>query len=351
MSLALQRVGKCHPCKYSARSTVRVFASLPPVMVNSCTGKMGHAAAETLVAHGFPLVPHTFTGLSAGVAVKNIGVRGVPVQLVGDEKRQAALETIKRDYPNMLVVDYTLAHCVEDHVRFYSANGLPFVMGTAGGDRVRMREVAEAASVYAVLPSPAGEQAAALFALLISLDAPLPAHFEEYTYEALGRAGDADALDLLNPASATTISQSLRLMGIQCDEAQVHRMRSIRQQRLGGGIHLEHEPRTTSANLRALEGRGLARACRLTAPGGNPTLLLRHYGLDRSAFAAGAVEAARFLAARVAEGASQRVYDMVDVLRDLHAREEARRGSETGRLQYSSNVVIAGPMINAAVPV
>lgn len=45
-----------------------------------------------------------------------------------------------------------------DHVRFYSSNGLPFVMGTAGGDRARMREVAQAAGVYAILPSAAGEQ-------------------------------------------------------------------------------------------------------------------------------------------------------------------------------------------------
>ncbi|EFJ44438.1 hypothetical protein VOLCADRAFT_106419 [Volvox carteri f. nagariensis] len=351
MSIVLQRTGKCSRCRSTAHSTVRVFASLPPVMVNSCTGKMGHAAAESLVAYGFPLVPHTFTGLSAGVAVKNIGVRGVPVQLVGEERRQAALDTIKRDYPNMMVVDYTLAHCVDDHVRFYTANGLPFVMGTAGGNRAGMREVAEAAGVYAVLPSPAGEQAAALFALLVSLGAPLPPHFEEYTYEAVGRSGDADALDLLNPAAAADIAQSLRLMGIQCDEAQVHRMRAMRQQRVGGGMHLEQELRTTSTNLRALEGRGLSRTCRLTAPGGHHTLMLRHYGLDRTAFAAGAVEAARFLAERVAEGASQRAYDMVDVLRGLQTRDEARRSVREEKGQHSSNVVMAGPVVNAALAV
>ncbi|GLC46479.1 hypothetical protein PLESTM_001879900 [Pleodorina starrii] len=355
MALVMQRAGgKCNPCRASRSrdSTIRIMASLPPVMVNSCTGKMGHAAAESLVAHGFPLVPHTFTGLSVGVAVKNIGVRGVPVQLVGEERRQAALEAIKSNYPSIMVVDYTLAHTAEDHVRLYSANGVPFIMGTTGGDVTRMREIAEAAGVYAVLPSVAGAQATSLFALLTSLGAPLPAHFELYSYEAVGRAGDADALDLLDPAAATGIAHSLRLMGIQCDEAQVHRMRSIRQERVGDGVNLEREPRS-SANLRALEGRGLSRACRLSAPGGHPTLLLRHYGLDRTAFAAGAVEAARFLAARIAEAAPQRVYDMVDVLRDLQAREEGRRAARAanGTAQYASNVVVAGAIVSTAVAV
>lgn len=89
----------------------------PPSPLPSTTSEqlaqMGHAAAEALVDAGVKLVPHTFTGMSAGVAVKNIGVRGVATQLVGAEKRQAALDLIKAEYPGMMIVDYTLAHCVE----------------------------------------------------------------------------------------------------------------------------------------------------------------------------------------------------------------------------------------------
>lgn len=43
--------------------------------------QMGHAAAEALVAAGFELVPYTFSGMSSGVAVANIGIRGTPVQV------------------------------------------------------------------------------------------------------------------------------------------------------------------------------------------------------------------------------------------------------------------------------
>jgi 4-hydroxy-tetrahydrodipicolinate reductase len=129
-------------------------------------------------------------------------------------------------------------------------------------------------------------------------------------------------------------------------------MRSVRQQRVGGTTNLDRAARSGNSNLHALEGRGLARTCRLTAPGGQPTLMLRHYGLDRTAFAVGAVQAARFLAERVAEGAPQRVYDMVDVLRDLQAKEEAKRAARAASTpQYTSNVVAVGPIVNAAVAV
>ncbi|GFR50212.1 hypothetical protein Agub_g12389 [Astrephomene gubernaculifera] len=351
---------------------VRCSLGLPPIMVNSCTGKMGHSAAESLVMHGFPLIPHTFSGLSVGVAVKNIGVRGVPVQLVGKAKRQAALDSLKSQYPRMMVVDFTLAHCVEDHAQFYADNGLPFIMGTTGGDRQRMREAVEAAGVYAVLPSLAGEQAAAFHALLTSLAAPLPPNFEQYAYEATGRAADAGALDLLDPSAAPEIAWTLQRMGIQCDEAQVHHMRAARQHRMEGLLHLEREPPAAS-KLHVLQGRGAARTCRLTAPhhgdssisgrgaaGGagadQPSLLLRHYGLDRAAFAAGVVLAARFLAARVAEGAAQRVYDMVDVLRAavLESGDGGGGGGGGGGSQqevghsaprFSSNILSADQLV------
>ncbi|KXZ52563.1 hypothetical protein GPECTOR_9g607 [Gonium pectorale] len=320
-------------------------------MVNSCTGKMGHEAATAIVSHGFPLIPHTFTGLSSAVAVRargqNIGVRGVPVSLVGNEKRQAALDSIKEAYPNMMVLDYTLAHCVEDHVRFYAANGLPFVMGTAGGDRRRVHEMVAAAGVYAVLPSPAGEQAASLHALLVSLGAPLPDGVEQFAYEATGRAGDASALDLLNPGAAAEIAAALRSMGVQCEESHVHRMRAARQQRVAG---LDPD-RDSAAGLHALQGRGMARTCRVTAPGGERSLLLRHYGLDRTAFAVGAVEAARFLAERVAEGAEQRVYDFVDVLRAVQARQVAQRAGAARPAGFQNNVVSAGVVINTTTAV
>lgn len=81
-------------------------------MVNSCTGKMGHATAEAVIRAGLPLIPFSFTGRSEAVAVGNVGVCGVPVELVSPSERQEALDLIRRDYRDLVVVDYTLPSAV-----------------------------------------------------------------------------------------------------------------------------------------------------------------------------------------------------------------------------------------------
>lgn len=48
---------------------------------------MGHATAEAVVKAGLPLVPVTMTGSSRGVAVRDIGVAGIPVEIVGKVRK------------------------------------------------------------------------------------------------------------------------------------------------------------------------------------------------------------------------------------------------------------------------
>jgi 4-hydroxy-tetrahydrodipicolinate reductase len=74
--------------------------------------QMGHAAAEAVVAAGLTLVPYTLTGYSAGVAVSNVGIKGVPVELVGKDRRQEVMRQIMDKHPNLIVVDYTTPYCV-----------------------------------------------------------------------------------------------------------------------------------------------------------------------------------------------------------------------------------------------
>jgi len=74
--------------------------------------QMGHAAAEAVVKAGLTLVPYTLTGYSAGVAVSNIGVSGIPVEVVGKDRRQDIMNQIKEKHPNLIVVDYTTPYCV-----------------------------------------------------------------------------------------------------------------------------------------------------------------------------------------------------------------------------------------------
>ena len=73
---------------------------------------MGHSTAEAVIRAGLTLVPFSFTGQSEAVAVGNIGVCGIPVELVAGEERRLALDRIKSEYSNLIIVDYTLPQAV-----------------------------------------------------------------------------------------------------------------------------------------------------------------------------------------------------------------------------------------------
>ena len=61
---------------------------------------------------GLNLVPYSFTGESEAVLVGNVGVSGIPVQLVRPEERQQAMEKVKSEYPDLVMIDFTLPQAV-----------------------------------------------------------------------------------------------------------------------------------------------------------------------------------------------------------------------------------------------
>ena len=73
---------------------------------------MGHATAEAVVRAGLKLVPCSFTGSSEAVAVGNVGVEGIPVELVGPAERQEAMQQVKDQYSNLVIIDFTLPMAV-----------------------------------------------------------------------------------------------------------------------------------------------------------------------------------------------------------------------------------------------
>lgn len=73
---------------------------------------MGHATAEAVVSAGLQLVPWSFTGESEAVVVGNVGVSGIPVQLVKPQERQESLERVMNDFPGLVMIDFTLPEAV-----------------------------------------------------------------------------------------------------------------------------------------------------------------------------------------------------------------------------------------------
>jgi len=220
---------------------------------------MGHAAAEAIVRAGLPLVPYTLTGYSAGVAVRGVGVAGIPVEVVGKQSRQEALDRVKALYGGgggggggggaaaaangdgrkngadgdgsgggggggggapaapaayapgrLVIVDYTTPAAALDNARFYARNGVPFVMGTTGADAALVAAAAEAGGVCAVVAPQMAKQVVALQAALRMAAESFPGAFAGYELDVV-ESHQASKVDV--SGTAREVVRSLRALG------------------------------------------------------------------------------------------------------------------------------------------
>ena len=283
------------------------LASAPiHILVNSCTGKMGHATAESVVARNpdqVRLVPYTFCGTSTGVAVGDVGVSGVPVELVSPSERQDALDMIKSTYPNLVIIDYTLPMAVNDNATFYCQNNVPFVMGTTGGDRVSLVEDTKLAGNYAVIAPNMGKQIVAFQSMMEMMAKEFPGCFEGYTLE-VRESHQRTKVDTSGTAKA--VVKSFQEMGLRdFREEDIIKVRSLEDQ-LAFGVPAE-----------VIDSGHAYHTYRLTSGDGTVRLEFQHNVNGRKVYAEGTVDAALFLAGVVARGGEggKRVFDMVDVLK------------------------------------
>jgi hypothetical protein len=104
---------------------------------------MGHATAEAVIRAGLELVPFSFTGQSEAVAVGNVGVSGYPVELIGPEQRQEAMEKVLAAYPSIIIIDFTLPQAVNGNLSTGAlGDGLLLPGGRGGRTKLRRTKTA-----------------------------------------------------------------------------------------------------------------------------------------------------------------------------------------------------------------
>eukprot|EP00891_Asterochloris_glomerata_P004363 jgi/Astpho2/4363/e_gw1.00066.17.1_t len=269
-------------------------------MVNACTGKMGHATAEAVVKAGLQLIPYSFTGRS-NAAVGNVGVEGIPVELVLKSERQEAMERIKAEYPNLIMIDYTLPQSVNDNGSFYARNGIPFVMGTTGGDRQKLLEETRAAGVYAVIAPQMGKQATvvAFQAMMEMMADKFPGAFSGYSLQ-VQESHQRTKADTSGTAKA--VVASFQKLGLDFTESQIIKVREK-----GAQLDDMHVPE------QYLDGHAF-HTYTLTSQDQTVAFQFQHNVCGRQIYAEGTVDAAIFLAQQIAAKAEQKVFNMIDVL-------------------------------------
>mmetsp|Transcript_39307 Transcript_39307/g.47604 ORF Transcript_39307/g.47604 Transcript_39307/m.47604 type:complete len:366 (-) Transcript_39307:487-1584(-) len=274
-----------------------------PVMINDCSGKMGHAVAEAAVEAGLTLVPFALTGNAA----ETVACGGVAVKLVGvDEDRDALMEKLKVEYPGMIVVDYTVPVAAEANAEFYTKHGLSFVMGTTGADSAKMASMAKDAGVHAVIAPQMGKQVVAFQAAMELMAEQFPGAFSTYKLRVV-ESHQSTKVDTSGTAKA--IVSSFQKLGCKFDVEDIEKVRTANEQTNVMGVPEAH-----------LKGHAF-HTYELTSPDGQVQFKFEHNVCGRSIYAQGTVDAVLFLHSKVQAKASKQVYDMIDVLREGDMRD------------------------------
>ena len=282
---------------------------MPPPRLHPPARPARRAAAQAIVkallARGGTLVPVSLTGPGRGGTTVTVGEgEAVEVRMVGtDEDRRGALEEAMEKYPGMVVIDFTLPAAVNENAELYCAAGCPFVMGTTGGDRAKLMDDVASAGLYAVIAPQMGKQIVALQAGLETMAESFPAAFGGYTMTVV-ESHQSTKVDTSGTAKELVKSFNGMLGGegfsnddiemVRDEEGQLGRM-GVPKEALSG--HAYHTYELTSAD-------------------GSVTFQFQHNVCGRSIYAEGSVDAAVFLAVRIAAGAGdKKVFNMVDVLK------------------------------------
>ncbi|KAI3706175.1 hypothetical protein L6452_23739 [Arctium lappa] len=291
MSAAIQSLDEKH--------LIRANDLALPIMVNSCTGKMGQAVIEAGISAGLHIVPASF-GIQQD-AGKTIQVGGKDIQVHGPSDRETTLSSLVEEYPNLIIVDFTVPNAVNDNAELYCKTGVPFVMGTTGGDRDLLYKTVEDSKVYAVISPQMGKQVVAFLAAMEIMAKQFPGAFSGYRLEVL-ESHQSTKLDTSGTAKA--VISCFQKLGVSFDLDQVQLIRDPKQQIEMVGVPEEH-----------LNGHAF-HMYHLTSPDGTVSFEFQHNVCGRSIYAEGAIDAALFLAKKIQSKADKKIYDMIDVLRE-----------------------------------
>jgi 4-hydroxy-tetrahydrodipicolinate reductase len=269
------------------------------VMVNGLPGNMAGVVARQIVAdRRFELVPHSLTGPE--ISETEYIVEGVAIGLIQPDVRETALKQIKDSAAAFISVDYTHPSAVNSNAEFYCSCGLPFVMGTTGGDRDLLEETVAASSISAVIAPNMAKQIVGFQAMMAYAAKTFPNLFSGYTLQIKEshQKGKADT-----SGTAKAMVNYFNSLGIPFGTDKILMERDPVAQKSEWGIPEEF-----------LSGHGWHTYI-LVSDDQTVHFEFSHNVNGREVYGRGTLDAVMYLSERIKEGASGKVYTMIDVLK------------------------------------
>ncbi len=269
------------------------------LLISGMPGNMAvNVARHAMADNRFEVLTAALTGPE--ITDETCTVDSTLFRLVRPEKRDGFIEGIRAAHGDVMAVDYTHPSAVNENAAFFCRHGLPFVMGTTGGDRAKLVETVETSAVAAVIAPNMAKQIVGFQAMMAYAADTFPGLFRGYRLEIheSHQQGKADT-----SGTAKAMVSYFNRLGVD------FRVEDICMER--DPVRQKNELGVPEAYLK---GHGW-HTYRLTSEDGSVLFEFRHNVNGRDVYAHGTLDAAAFLAARVLAGARSRVYSMIDVLK------------------------------------
>jgi 4-hydroxy-tetrahydrodipicolinate reductase len=269
------------------------------VMINGLPGNVTQVITRLALAdQRLSILPWSLTGPDINVPEFRLDETGF--NLIQPDRRDEAIQEIKEKEGDFISVDFTHPSAVNANAAFYCRHGLPFVMGTTGGDRQQLMNTVQNSQIPAVIAPNMAKQIVGFQAMMAYAAETFPNLFKGYhlTLRESHQAGKADT-----SGTAKAMVGYFNKMGIPFEEQQIQKERDPERQRNMWGVPPQY-----------LSGHGW-HTYTLTSADQTVKFEFIHNINGREIYAEGTVDAILFLAQQVARGMQGKVYSMIDVLK------------------------------------
>lgn len=270
------------------------------IMLNGLPGNVvATITTHALKDNRFIVLPYSLTGPDA--ASDNFSVGDTEFELIKPDAREKRIAEIISQEGSFITIDYTHPTAVNDNVKFYCNNNMPFVMGTTGGDRDLIRELVIQSAIPAVIAPNMAKQIVGLQAMMEYAAKTFPGLFKGFTLDVVEshQSWKADT-----SGTAKAMIKYFNELGVEFSESEIKKERDPEVQKNDWKIPAEY-----------IDGHGW-HTYTLDAADKSSKFAITHNISGRDIYAEGTLDGVLYLDKKISEGHKGCVFSMIDVLKN-----------------------------------
>jgi 4-hydroxy-tetrahydrodipicolinate reductase len=268
------------------------------VVVNGLSSSKENMAKESAryiqLDQELNLLPYSITGNTSNINYTIINNQ--KIELIKSSEKKKIIDYLKKEKP--IIIDFTHPNAVLDNCIFYCENSIPFVLGTTGGDYNKLEEIVKNSNNIAIIAPNLSKEIVAFQAMMKYAAENFPGLFNRYSLEIIEshQKGKADT-----SGTAKTMVNYFNSLGVPFSVENIEKIRSPQEQ-LKMGIPNNY-----------LEGHAWHTYI-LRNETDNILFNFTHNVNGRGTYAAGTIDAIKYINSKISKENKGKTYSMIDVI-------------------------------------